>query len=209
MHESVYPSAQLPIQPPRISPLRLMGYGAVLGIFLIAAAVLWVGVAQNENLWEAWFTGEFPAWQGVSIGVLIGTIVAIGMWYGGRSIEGFIVIREKIAHTFDLDSIHVGHAVGLSLVAAVPEEIFFRGAMQPVLGLLLTALIFGALHAMTRLYFIYAMLAGLGLGLLANWHGSLWMPIAAHFAVNCWSLILLARWSRMVKQKAPTHELML
>ncbi|MBI5931761.1 MAG: CPBP family intramembrane metalloprotease [Chloroflexi bacterium] len=206
MQESAYPTVYLPIAQPRTGPLRLFFYGSLLGGLLITAAVLWTGVAKNENIGMAWFVGKIPAWQGISIGLLIGTLFAIGMWYGGRYIEGFIAIRQKIAEALDLESIHWWHAIALSVIAAVPEEIFFRGAMQPTLGLVLTALIFGALHAMTRLYFGYAMLAGLGLGLLANWYGNLWTPIAAHFAVNCWSLILLAQWSRSTEnQKAPTH----
>ncbi len=208
MHESIYPTPYLPVPQPRTGPMRLLFYGGFLGGLLITAAVLWVGVAQNENIWTAWFAGKFAAWQGIGIGLLLGTVFALGMWYGGRYIEGFAAIRQKIAQALELESIYGWHAVALSLIAAVPEEIFFRGAMQPTLGLILTALIFGVLHAMTRLYFIYAVLAGLGLGLLANWHGSLWMPIAAHFAVNCWSLMLLARWSRAENQKAPTEELM-
>lgn len=209
MRESIYPTPYLPVPQPRTGPMRLLFYGSFLGGLLITAAGLWVGIVQNENIWTVWFAGKSAAWQGIAIGLLIGTVFALGLWYGGRYIEGFAAIRQKIAQALELESIYIWHAIALSLIAAVPEEIFFRGAMQPTLGVILTALIFGVLHAMTRLYFIYAALAGLGLGLLANWHGSLWMPMAAHFAVNCWSLMLLARWSRAENQKAPTEVLML
>lgn len=206
MHDSLYAIPTLPATETRTSPIRLLIYGGGLGVLLIVAAALWTGVVREENLREAWFEGDFSAGQGIAIGLLLGSLFALLMWYGGRYIEGFMSIRQKIAETLDLQAMRGWHAVALGLIAAVPEEIFFRGAMQPTLGLILTALIFGALHALTRLYFAYAVLAGFALGLLANWQGSLWMPIAAHFAVNYWSLILLAQWSREEpkNKKAPT-----
>ena len=83
------------------------------------------------------------------------------------------------------------HVLGFSLLAAVPEEILFRGALQPELGLLLAALIFGGLHALTRLYFVYATLAGLLLGALFLLSGTLWAPIGAHFAIDFVMFLLL------------------
>jgi membrane protease YdiL (CAAX protease family) len=117
------------------------------------------------------------------------------LWLIGQHYSGFIDIRERLVEMFDLANFRLWHIVLLSLVAAVPEEIFFRGAVQPVLGVLLTAVIFGALHALTPVYFAYAVVAGLGLGLMAEWHDSLWLPIAAHFAVDVVSLTIMARWA--------------
>jgi len=83
------------------------------------------------------------------------------------------------------------HAVILGLLAGVPEEILFRGALQPTLGLLVTSLVFGALHAVTFAYFIYAGIAGMFLGALALWRGALWAPIAAHTVIDVIMFALL------------------
>jgi membrane protease YdiL (CAAX protease family) len=75
------------------------------------------------------------------------------------------------------------------------------------MGLVLTAIIFGALHAITRLYFVYAVFAGLGLGLLADWQGTLWLPIATHFAVDVLALWFLTRWAgRQRRSHSTTHD---
>jgi membrane protease YdiL (CAAX protease family) len=87
------------------------------------------------------------------------------------------------------------HVLIFGLMAGVPEEILFRGALQPALGVLPTALIFGALHALTPAYFVYASGAGVFLGGLALWRDGLWTPIAAHSVVDLIMLALLIhRW---------------
>ena len=63
-------------------------------------------------------------------------------------------------------------------------------------SVLIASVVFGALHSLTAVYFVYATVAGLVLGALANWHGTLWMPMAAHFSVDLVSLMILARWVR-------------
>lgn len=75
-----------------------------------------------------------------------------------------------------------------SLASGVAEELFFRGAMQPALGLWLTSLIFGLAHGYLDRRFVpwmvMATAVGFGLGLLARHTGSLLAPILAHFTIN-------------------------
>jgi hypothetical protein len=84
------------------------------------------------------------------------------------------------------------HPLLFGVVAGLPEEFFFRGALQPQIGLLLTALLFGALHAINRAYFIYATLAGLVLGALVAWRGDLWAATIAHGVYD--ALLFAALW---------------
>jgi hypothetical protein len=96
-----------------------------------------------------------------------------------------------------MESLTVAHAIWFGLIAGIPEETLFRGAMQPVAGLVVTALVFGALHAITPTYFVYATAAGVLLGALAAWSGGLWMSIAAHATIDTVMFVLLiARWRR-------------
>ena len=58
-------------------------------------------------------------------------------------------------------------AVLTSMAAGLGEEILFRGALQPRLGVVLTAMLFGALHVQYQLPgMIVIVLMGLGLGVL-------------------------------------------
>jgi len=80
----------------------------------------------------------------------------------------------------------------VAFVAAVSEEIFFRGIVQKVLiecfknkhvGVWIGALLFSAFH-MQFYGFIPRMLMGAYLGYLFLWSGSLWPGMLAHFLNN-------------------------
>ncbi|MGQ0826982.1 MAG: lysostaphin resistance A-like protein [Bacteroidota bacterium] len=80
----------------------------------------------------------------------------------------------------------------VALVAAVSEEIFFRGIVQKVLiecfknkhvGVWIGAVLFSAFH-MQFYGFIPRMLMGAYLGYLFLWSGSLWPGMLAHFLNN-------------------------
>lgn len=82
------------------------------------------------------------------------------------------------------------HAFFLSVCAGVGEEIFFRGALQPLLGIWITAVFFVAIH---RYYSIkqwrktfFGILLTLFIVLL-GWSAqkySLWHAIAGHFSYD-------------------------
>ena len=79
-----------------------------------------------------------------------------------------------------------------ALIAAVAEELFFRGAMQKILigwtknihtGIWITAILFSALH-FQFMGFVPRMLMGAMLGYVYIWSGSLWVSIFTHFVNN-------------------------
>jgi membrane protease YdiL (CAAX protease family) len=78
-------------------------------------------------------------------------------------------------------------------MAALGEELLFRGAMQPLMGLVPTALVFGLLHATSAAHVMLAGLLGFVLGWLFQWSGSLWPPIVAHLSIDLVTGLLLAR----------------
>jgi hypothetical protein len=85
-----------------------------------------------------------------------------------------------------------------AVLAGICEEFFFQGSLQPLLmnwtknphvGILLTALIFSALHF--QFYgFIPRFLLGVYLGYLFYWSRSLWLPILAHVLHNALSIMV-------------------
>jgi len=76
----------------------------------------------------------------------------------------------------------------ISLAAGVGEELLFRGALQPlvvgwthpVVGVVAVGVIFGALHAVSKTYFVLATLVGLYFGWMAYAYDDLIAPIATH-----------------------------
>jgi len=91
-------------------------------------------------------------------------------------------------------------ALLLALVSGFAEELLFRGALWPHLGLIGTTLLFGLIHVLPRrslwLYPVFATLAGLFLGLVREGTGSVWPPIVAHVTVNALNLAWLGTRAR-------------
>jgi hypothetical protein len=84
----------------------------------------------------------------------------------------------------------------LALASGLAEEMFFRGALQPKVGIVGASILFGAAHFLPRrelaLWSVYAIGIGLGLGALYEWTGHLVAPVAAHVLVNGINLPRLA-----------------
>ena len=85
----------------------------------------------------------------------------------------------------------------IALASSIGEEFFFRGAMQPVFGLILTSLIFGFIHFPIQRplipWTLMALVMGFILGWLFKWRGNLISPITCHFVINFSNLIILNR----------------
>ncbi|NNM16404.1 MAG: CPBP family intramembrane metalloprotease [Bacteroidia bacterium] len=101
----------------------------------------------------------------------------------GNAIEAFMVM-DNISSLL-LNVFMVG------VVAAVCEEVLFRGVIQKIfasalnkhVAIWITAFLFSAIHL--QLYnFIPIMLLGAMFGYMLVWSGSLWVPIIAHFIHN-------------------------
>lgn len=80
----------------------------------------------------------------------------------------------------------------VGVLAAVSEELFFRGALQQLLltggmrvhvAVWTTAVIFSAVH-MQFYGFVPRLILGAGFGYLAVWSGSVWLGALAHFTNN-------------------------
>jgi membrane protease YdiL (CAAX protease family) len=82
----------------------------------------------------------------------------------------------------------------IALLSGVSEEVFFRGVLLPEIGLVASSLVFGLLHALNRVYAVWAALTGAGFGLLALYGGTLVTPVVAHVTYNLGALVILRRW---------------
>ncbi len=88
-----------------------------------------------------------------------------------------------------------GTLLALALASALGEEILFRGLLVPLLGVVLSALVFGALHQVRGpgrwAWMGWATVMGLLFGLVLAATGSLVGPIAAHAIINAANLRFL------------------
>lgn len=76
----------------------------------------------------------------------------------------------------------------LSCLAAVGEELFFRSALQPSVGIVLTSIAFGMVHVSPRghgmAWSVWAGVMGFAFGLLFEASGHILVPIVAHALIN-------------------------
>jgi membrane protease YdiL (CAAX protease family) len=102
------------------------------------------------------------------------------------------VLAERLASIIP-DTLRKSDYIIIGLMAALGEEPLFRGALQPLIGLVPTAVLFGLLHTTSVAHVMLAGLLGFVLGWLFEWSGSLWPPIAAHLTIDLVTGLLLAR----------------
>ena len=161
--------------------LMWMTVGLEGAIFLVAAVIMWL-------------TGIRPSTEttvlNLGLGVAVGTIMAVTVipivHSGGK------LLRE-IRHDLDLvvllfKKCTVVDLAIVSLLAGVCEEMLFRGLLQtwltslmnPHIAILLVALLFGLVHAISRSYVVFATILGLILGYLYYYTDSLASVMIAH-----------------------------
>ena len=123
---------------------------------------------------------------------------------GMASLESWMRLKEsdaeKITMLFFQDKSIVGLAINLlvmAFVAALSEEIFFRGLLQQMLiknkinvhvAIVITAILFSAFH-LQFFGFFPRMFLGIVLGYLYYLTQNLWVSITAHFCNNAFAVI--------------------
>lgn len=174
------------------------------------AALLWRMVFQGESILYPSPAAEATAWAfgpAIAVGALVG-FAAVG---SSELMTRFTQLGEALADLLGegLAGLGRGDAILLALASGMAEEMLFRGAVQPAVGIVAASLIFGACHFLPRrelaLWSLWAVVIGFGFGLLFEWTGHLAAPIAAHVVVNGINLPRLAR--RFEERRATgTHD---
>lgn len=125
----------------------------------------------------------------VGLGVVFLTRLAVHRYAWARRLH--MDFRGLLGHLSAKD------VLILAAASAIGEELLFRGALLPWLGLPLSTLVFGLLHIGPGLRFlpwtVSALVAGLLFGGLFMLFGDLGAPIAAHFTINYVNLGYIAR----------------
>ncbi len=173
------------------SPLKL-----ALAVYLplVAAACAWIAGNYGAETLAKRLLGPDPI-PSLLAGIAAGTLLVAAC--RGSSERWSEVRRVERALAALVGRLTPRECVVLALLSGVAEEVFFRGALQPEVGLLWTTLIFGALHAPVKrdllLWTPFALAAGFLFGVLFEVLGSIVAPAAAHVLVNAINLRALAR----------------
>lgn len=166
--------------------LALIVYGV-----LALAALLWGLVRGNVDLYHhpaPWLGLTFPASTlaalgaglAVAVAVVAGTRVSVRRARWARQLH--VQFREL------LGPLTASEIAVFALTSGIAEEMLFRGAMQPSIGIVWSSLIFGAVHIgpMRRFWVwtVWATAMGFVFGALYAATGELLAPVVAHLVIN-------------------------
>jgi membrane protease YdiL (CAAX protease family) len=185
------------------------------GLALLAVLLAWLfRVPLREQIAA---TGEQLAYA-VTRGVVVTLpMFAVFLWLVHSSWTQVRELRRQvewlIAEMF-LEASAAQFAL-IAVLAGVGEELLFRGVLQsligqwttPMMGLCIASLLFGMVHALSKLYFFLATAIGLCFGVIVLQYNDLVAPMVAHSLYDFFALTYLSRRLRLSGDSAPPPEL--
>ncbi len=181
---------------PLRSPLELMGprfvglAAAFYAALLLAAAILGTFTGRNA----------FAIGERLVFDLSVGVAAACGTVISGLVLYRLSPVLRKISAELAphlVDGARKRDLVLVSIFSGIGEEVFFRGALQPVIGLVAASLLFGAVHVgPDRRYLVWTLWAagaGFLFGALYLWTGGILAPVTAHVVHNAATFLIWRR----------------
>jgi len=169
--------------------LTLIGFSSIGGLV--------IEQFQDVRFFSLFQTAT-PWYYEIGLGLLYGLVTAVIGWFivSMTFLENTRVFFGKLIQDLNLS---ITDILFISFCAGAGEEILFRGAIQPYLGVWITAIIFVAIHGYLNpknwrisIYGTYMCLVIAGIGYLCEYFG-ITTAIAAHFAIDVVLLYALAK----------------
>jgi len=182
--------------PPIVDSARFVRFGVLFYGAMALVAVLWRVGLYREPIWQAASGPAGVAWwtqAGLGVGV---AAAAVLVSYGVSERTGW---GRRLARAMaePLRGLSVPDVLLLAAASGLAEEMFFRGALQPRVGLVVASALFGAVHFAPRRELLpwtgSAVVMGFVFGWLFDRTGSLLAPVIAHTLINAVNIPLLVR----------------
>lgn len=176
---------------------RLVGVAIVFYGLLFAAALIWVRLEGRSLALRS--QGATVAWlRDVALGLATAAVLVAASGALTVATAAGRALADALARVLGRPGL--GVCVALAAISGLAEEAFFRGALQPRVGLAVASVLFAAAHFAPRREFLpwpfFAFAAGLAFGALFDATGNLVAPVVAHAGVNAWNLRWLAMRTR-------------
>jgi len=172
------------------------------------------GIA-GRNGWVAQFgLRATSVWREIGLGLVVGvgawfvvlvamTLLALVLWWlGGAE----LLPTEPPSVVPWIAALPIAVRLLVSLSAGVVEESFFRGLLQPRLGILMSTALFVLAHASYEqpLMLVGITLLSLIYGFLVVWRQSIWAAMAAHTLFDAMQLLVIIPWAlQMLEEGGP------
>jgi len=165
-------------------------YGA-----LAVASIMWSALRGHPDIYRGPSSTLIKMVLSPLCGVALGlTVVFLSRLSVHRFEWARVLHREFHALVHELSSKEI---FTLALASSIGEELFFRGALLPVVGLWPSTLLFSLLHLRPQARFLpwtaMSFILGLVMGAMFMWLGDLSGPIVAHFTINLLNLDYIAK----------------
>ncbi|HZK07660.1 MAG TPA: CPBP family intramembrane glutamic endopeptidase [Bacteroidales bacterium] len=207
--------------PQDIALLKYLQVVSQAGIFILPAFVF--AALMSNRLWSylqmnslpdgrqvlAVFFLLFAILPGINWLMEINAAMSLPSWLQG--VESWMRTSEdeaaRLTEAFLATTTPRGLIANLfvvALMAAVGEELLFRGILQKLftrwfgnvhLGVLVTSILFSMFH-LQFFGFLPRLLLGILFGYMLVWSGSLWLPILAHFINNASAVLVYYFYNR-------------
>jgi membrane protease YdiL (CAAX protease family)/rhodanese-related sulfurtransferase len=171
------------------------------GLGIAAVVLAWLfNVSLRDLLPTTWPA----AGTAVARGVVATLPLLAGFWWltSSRS-PGLVRLRQQVEAMLEamFARAPIVELAFIALLAGFTEELLFRGTLQtlfgrwttPLTGLAIASIVFGLLHALSRLYLVLATLVGAYFGSLTWWYQDLIAPMVAHGLYDFVALVYLTR----------------
>lgn len=177
------------------SRLYLLGLVTLIGFPFIGLIVIFI---FEENPWDFQLEHHSNIFLQLGIGALAGAIAGGTAW---KIIQlDFLKPTQKkygaLIKQFNMNYFDI---VFISICAGVGEELLFRGVIQPYWGILITSIVFVAIHGYLdprdwriSIYGVFMTLVIIGIGYMNDYFGII-SSITAHFVIDLILLFLLSK----------------
>lgn len=172
--------------------IQLAG-ATIIGMPLIAFII--DKFSDSFDLRARLLTGE-PIYTQVGIGIAGGLVIA-ALAHFIVSLKFMTQINNRYVDMIGSLKLSKAEMIFISICAGVGEEILFRGAIQPLLGIILTSVVFVAMHGYLSIrdwritiYGVYMTGAIALLGFATETLG-IWTAVTAHVVIDIYLLLRL------------------
>jgi membrane protease YdiL (CAAX protease family) len=184
---------------PRLEPYRRAAGGLAYGrapslvvatsvLVALAACAMSFGLGSNPISCRGWLGARGAAsWLlSLGMGLLVGSVTVaatpavVQRWRWARALHA--ALRPVMAEAGD------GTLLAVAVAGAAGEELFFRGLLVPLVGVVASSIAFASLHQVRGParwgWMLWAAIMGLIFGTIFAATGSLAGPLVAHAAIN-------------------------
>ena len=170
-----------------------------------------IGFGLASIIWLSFRPFPYERQVGLA-GITLLTVLLIGGLLGGawlleKTLPSFRQASKLLERALGQFNITLPLAFGLAVLSSVAEELFFRGALLPLIGVWGQALLFALMHPAPRKawsYTVFTGVAGLAFGYATLYSGSLLPAIFAHFVINLQGFLELRRKAHQQKLRQQT-----